>query len=134
MELDTANNSSLWKDRVALEMNAAVLHSFQKSGATIVDQHTVSEQFQTHLRNELRERGGCPADWVWLTPSQSGSLTPLYHQEMLHYHLSPSFERQDVLWETYRYLGLKMICKYPCNKITKIYHGLLLRVHIFTTS
>lgn len=94
MGLDTTTNSTLWRDRVALEMNAAVLHSFQSAGATIVDQHTISDQFQTHLRNEMRGRGGCPADWVWLTPSQSGSLTPLYHQEMLHYHLSPSYEKQ----------------------------------------
>ncbi len=57
-------------------------------------QHTVSESFQTHLEEEYRVRGGCPSDWVWLTPSQSGSLVPLYHQEMLHYHLSPSYERQ----------------------------------------
>jgi nitric oxide synthase oxygenase domain/subunit len=92
--LDTGSNANLWKDRVALEMNTAVLHSFAKSGATIVDQHTVSEQFQTHYNEELKTRGGCPADWVWLTPSQSGSLTPLYHQEMLHYNLSPALERQ----------------------------------------
>ena len=26
--LDTGSNTSLWKDRVALEMNVAVLHSF----------------------------------------------------------------------------------------------------------
>ena len=28
--LDTGSNTTLWKDRVALEMNAAVLHSFAK--------------------------------------------------------------------------------------------------------
>ena len=103
MELDTSSNLSLWRDRVALELNSAILQSFQKAGATIVDQFTVSDQFQNHFKDELRERGGCPADWVWLTPSQSGSLTPLFHQEMLHYHLSPSFERQEFLWTSYRY-------------------------------
>ena len=35
---DTSNNATLWKDRVALEMNAAVLHSFKLANATIVDQ------------------------------------------------------------------------------------------------
>ena len=64
MGLDTANNASLWKDRVALEMNTAILHSYQKHGVSIVDQHTVSEQFQMHFKNEMKERGGCPADWV----------------------------------------------------------------------
>ena len=57
-------------------------------------QHSVSEQFQTHLEEEFKTRGGCPSDWLWLNPSQSGSLTSLFHQEMLHYHLSPSFESQ----------------------------------------
>jgi hypothetical protein len=57
-------------------------------------QHSVSEQFQTHLDEEYRVRGGCPSDWLWLNPSQSGALTSLFHQEMLHYHLSPSFESQ----------------------------------------
>ena len=35
---DTSNNATLWKDRVALEMNLAVLHSFKLANATIVDQ------------------------------------------------------------------------------------------------
>lgn len=100
--LDTGSLASLWKDKVAYEMNKAVLHSFAQVGATIVDQHTVSEQFQTHYLEEMKVRGGCPSDWVWLTPSQSGSLTPLYHQEMLHYNLSPSLDRQPLPWETYR--------------------------------
>ena len=101
--LDTGSLASLWKDRVALEMNQATIYSFAQAGATIVDQHTVSEQFQTHFKNELKIRGGCPSDWVWLTPSQSGSLTPLYHQEMLHYNLSPCLERQVLPWTVYRF-------------------------------
>ena len=67
--LDTDKNISLWKDRVALELNYAILQSFQVAGATIVDQFTVSDQFQTHMKNEMRERGGCPA----------GVLTSIFH-------------------------------------------------------
>lgn len=47
-----------------------------------------------HMDNEYRCRGGCPADWVWIVPPMSGSITPVFHQEMLNYHLSPSFEYQ----------------------------------------
>ena len=94
MELDTSNNMTLWKDRVALELNTAILSSFSKAGVAIVDQHSSTEQYMVHMNNELRARGGCPSDWVWLTPSQSGSLAPVYHQEMLHYHLTPSLKRQ----------------------------------------
>ena len=94
MNLDSSNNMTLWRDRVALELNIAILHSFAKAGVAIVDQHSSSEQFMIHMNNELRSRGGCPADWVWLNPSQSGSLCPVYHQEMLHYHLTPCYKRQ----------------------------------------
>ena len=47
-----------------------------------------------HLAIEYRDRGGCPADWVWIVPPQSGFLVPTYHQEMLRYKLSPSYEYQ----------------------------------------
>lgn len=43
--LNTSNTSNLWLDRVALELNFAVLHSFQKKNVTIVDHHTASESF-----------------------------------------------------------------------------------------
>ena len=94
MGLDSTNNMTLWKDRVALELNIAILHSFAKAGVAIVDQHSSTEQFMVHMNNEMRSRGGCPTDWIWVNPSQSGSLCPIYHQEMLHYHLSPSYKKQ----------------------------------------
>lgn len=91
-----------WKDRVAVEANLAVLHSFQKAGVTLVDHHSASDSFVQHMQTEHRVRGGCPADWVWITPPISGSLTKVFHQEMLNYRLRPSFEYQDKAWRTYR--------------------------------
>jgi nitric-oxide synthase len=44
-----------------------------------------------HMETEFRLRGGCPADWAWLVPPMSGSLTPIFHQEMVNYILSPFF-------------------------------------------
>lgn len=49
------------------------------------------------METELRLRGGCPAEWVWIVPPVSGSLTPVFHQEMVSYTLKPSFEYQVVL-------------------------------------
>lgn len=46
-------------------------------------------------------RGGCPADWVWIVPPESGSLTPVYHQEMLSYQLTPSYDYQPILHKSY---------------------------------
>ncbi|XP_044278442.1 nitric oxide synthase, endothelial isoform X2 [Varanus komodoensis] len=101
MGLDTQATSSLWKDRVAVEINVAVLHSFQLAKVTIVDHHAVSESFMKHLENEQRMRGGCPADWVWLVPPISGSLSPTFHQEFVNYQLSPCFRYQSDPWKTY---------------------------------
>lgn len=127
MGLDTRTTSSLWKDKAAVEMNIAVLHSFQVgprhqhgdsnttvmpgwvlatlsptpsppspqvAKVTIVDHHAATESFVKHMENELRTRGGCPADWVWIVPPISGSLTPVFHQEMVNYQLYPTFRYQ----------------------------------------
>lgn len=68
MGLDTRNPSSLWKDKALVEINIAVLHSYQKHNITIVDHHTASESFMKHYENENKLRNGCPADWVWIVP------------------------------------------------------------------
>ncbi|KAK3612609.1 hypothetical protein CHS0354_042118 [Potamilus streckersoni] len=101
MELNTRNNSSLWKDQALVEINVAVLYSYQEKGVTIMDHHAAAESFMTHVQNEQRLRGGCPADWVWIVPPMSGSLLPVFHQEMLLYKLKPSFEYQEVPWKTH---------------------------------
>jgi hypothetical protein len=50
-----------------------------------------------HYENELRLRNGCPADWVWIVPPLSGSVTPVFHQEMALYQLKPSYDYQASL-------------------------------------
>uniref|UniRef100_A0A8C2T7I9 Nitric oxide synthase n=1 Tax=Coturnix japonica TaxID=93934 RepID=A0A8C2T7I9_COTJA len=94
MGLDTRKTSSLWKDKAAVEMNIAVLHSYQEAKVTIVDHHSATESFMKHMENEYRCRGGCPADWVWIVPPMSGSITPVFHQEMVNYQLCPTFRYQ----------------------------------------
>ncbi|XP_076435250.1 nitric oxide synthase-like [Babylonia areolata] len=101
MGLDTRKSSSLWKDRALVEVNIAVLHSYQASGVTITDHHAASDSFMKHMENEQRLRGGCPADWVWVVPPMSGSITPVFHQEMLLYKLRPSYEYQEEPWKTH---------------------------------
>ncbi|XP_042331853.1 nitric oxide synthase, endothelial isoform X2 [Sceloporus undulatus] len=101
MGLDTRTTFSLWKDKAAVELNVAVLHSFQAAQVTIVDHHAVGESFMKHLDNEQRMRGGCPSDWVWLVPPISGSLSPIFHQELVNYQLTPCFRYQTDPWKTY---------------------------------
>ncbi|KAM8797256.1 nitric oxide synthase, inducible [Eudromia elegans] len=101
MGLETNKLSSLWKDRAVVEINVAVLHSFQKQNVTIMDHHSAAESFMKYMQNEYRVRGGCPADWVWLVPPMSGSITPVFHQEMLNYVLTPFFYYQADAWKTH---------------------------------
>ncbi|GAB0095507.1 Nitric oxide synthase [Sergentomyia squamirostris] len=95
MGLDTRNPASLWKDKALVEINIAVLHSFQSRNVTIMDHHTLSESFIKHLENESRLRKGCPADWVWIVPPLSSSTCEVFHQEMANYYLKPSYDYQE---------------------------------------
>nr|AAX85386.1 inducible nitric oxide synthase form A [Carassius auratus] len=103
MGLETQKLSSLWKDQALVAINVAVMHSFQKNKVTITDHHTASESFMQHMEMEISLRGGCPADWVWLVPPMSGPLTPVFHQEMLNYILSPFFYYQPDPWLTHKW-------------------------------
>ena len=52
MGLDTSRESTLWRDRALVELNRAVLWSFEQAGVKITDHHTESQRFLAHLRNE----------------------------------------------------------------------------------
>ncbi|KAJ3111620.1 Nitric oxide synthase, inducible [Phlyctochytrium bullatum] len=90
MGLDVNSTRTLWKDEALVVLNRAVIHSFDAAGVTIVDHHTASDSFATHYSQEIRKRGHCPADWVWITPPISGSTTKVFHQEMLNYFVKPA--------------------------------------------
>ncbi|XP_054717467.1 nitric oxide synthase, inducible-like [Uloborus diversus] len=123
MNLDTASPLSLWKDTVVVEVTKAVLYSFQKKQVTIMDHHTAAETFMQHMKTEQKLRGGCPADWVWIVPPISGSITPVFHQEMICYNLKPSYEYQTKAWTTYKWpKRSEMKVKYPLKIIAKVVH------------
>jgi nitric-oxide synthase len=80
MGLDTTDEQTLWRDRAVIEVNRAVLHSFNAAGVSIADHHTESARFLQHLAREERAGRSCPADWSWIVPPISGSLTPVFHR------------------------------------------------------
>ncbi|XP_069471112.1 nitric oxide synthase, inducible [Ambystoma mexicanum] len=116
MGLETHKLASLWKDRAVVEINVAVLHSFQKSNVTIMDHHSAAESFMKYMQNEHRLRGGCPADWIWLVPPISGSITPVFHQEMLSYILTPFYYYQEDPWKTHVWRDETIRRKKKCIK------------------
>jgi nitric oxide synthase oxygenase domain/subunit len=91
MGLSTTSNRSLWKDRAMVELNAAVLHSFDSAGITIQDHQTASNAFVKHHKSEMETRGFIPADWVWITPPLGGSANTVFHQEMINFFIKPNF-------------------------------------------
>ncbi|MFJ5834981.1 nitric oxide synthase oxygenase [Streptomyces sp. NPDC093089] len=78
--LDRSSERTLWRDRALVELNVAVLHSFQEAGVTMADHHTESERFLRHIDRESRLGRATPADWSWIVPPVSGSATPVFHR------------------------------------------------------
>jgi nitric-oxide synthase len=93
MGLDTTRDRSLWRDLALVELNLAVLHSFETAGVTITDHHTESRRFLTHLAREERAGRVCPADWTWIVPPISGSATEVFHRYYSDAELRPAYAR-----------------------------------------
>jgi nitric-oxide synthase len=91
LDLDTSSETTLWRDRALVELNRAVLHSYEANGVTITDHHTESQHFLKHVAKENDAGRSCPADWSWIVPPMSGSLTPVFHRYYDTEHLRPEF-------------------------------------------
>lgn len=96
--LDTSTDLTLWRDRAFLELNVAVLASFQDARVTLVDHHTASRQFMTHEMREKRAGRECPAQWSWIVPPAGGSTTQVWHHDMRDFHLKPCFSYAADRW------------------------------------
>lgn len=131
LNLDMRKAATQWKDKAAIEVNLAVIHSFHKAKMTMTDHHTATEAFQQHWETEYRVRGGCPADWVWMVPPTGGSLTPVFHQEMLNYHLKPSIEYQPNLLTTHIWKNPENIKRFSKKKHSEINFSILVKVAFF---
>jgi len=91
MRLDTSTESSLWRDRALVEINRAVLWSFERAGVKISDHHTESARFMAHLRNEEKAGREVPTDWTWIVPPLSGGATPVFHRYYTETDQKPNF-------------------------------------------
>jgi nitric-oxide synthase len=78
--LNTRSSTNLWRDRALVELNVAVLHSFRAAGVRLVDHHSASDQFMTHIEREQKQGRSTPGDWSWLVPPLSGSTTRVFHR------------------------------------------------------
>jgi len=91
---DMTTNTSLWKDRALVELNAAVLHSYKSAGVSIVDHHTAAEQFVRFEQQELSAGRTVTGRWSWLIPPMSPSATPIWHRGFDNTEREPRFSYQ----------------------------------------
>ena len=99
MGLDTRSNSSLWKDRALVELNAAVLHSFKKEGVSIVDHHTAAQQFKKFEENEKNQGRDLTGDWTWLIPPVSPAAAHIFHKQYNNEVKTPNYFYQDTPYQ-----------------------------------
>ena len=93
----TSDVRSLWKDKAVIELTAAVLHSFDKAGIRMDDHHTAAQKFFKWAQSE--ESKGCPveAEWAWMVPPISASLSPNFHREFEDVFKLPALIRRPAV-------------------------------------
>lgn len=96
--LDTSHPSTLWKDRALLEINIAVIHSYEQAGVRMVDHHTASEEFVRFLAREKSAHREVSARWDWIVPPLSPATTPVFHMTMHEFPATPAFRPQAPAW------------------------------------
>ncbi|SDB88720.1 nitric oxide synthase oxygenase [Shouchella lonarensis] len=89
--LNMAHESTLWRDEALVELNRAVLYSYQKAGVSIVDHHTAAKQFEQFCKREHRQSREVTGDWTWLIPPLSPAQTDIFHQEYRNEVKTPNF-------------------------------------------
>lgn len=94
MGLDTRSNRSLWKDKALVELNIAVLNSYQKAGVTLVDHHTAAKQFKSFEKNECTVGRGITGNWTWLIPPLSPATTHVFHKPYSNDVVKPNYFHQ----------------------------------------
>jgi nitric-oxide synthase len=122
MGLDTKKRRSLWKDRALLELNEAVLYSYEKAKVKIIDHHGASKQFMDFCKIEQKNNRKVNADWTWIVPPMSSATTEVFHQEWSNNIESPNFFYRDDYSSSHKTptkVGVKM-CPMSASILQKI--------------
>ncbi|WP_414050545.1 nitric oxide synthase oxygenase [Macrococcus animalis] len=91
MNLDTTRTTNYWRDKVVVELNYAVYHSFKQQGYSIVDHYNASRQFLKFEENEASQNRNVTGDWTWLIPPISPSLVHNWHKGYDNSYYEPNF-------------------------------------------
>lgn len=93
--LDASDDRTLWKDRSLVELNRAVLWSFDQAGVTITDHHAESKRFLLFLEAMTRGGHAVPTDWSWVVAPLSASTLPTFHRYYSDFDVTPNFRAQS---------------------------------------
>lgn len=96
--LNTRSARSLWQDRALVELNIAVLHSFQQQRVKVIDHHTATRQFVLFEQQERQAGRAVYADWGWIVPPMTGAATPVFHRTYENVSLTPNFFPLPTPW------------------------------------
>jgi nitric-oxide synthase len=97
--LDTSDDRTLWKDRALVELNRAVLWSFDRAGVSMSDHHSESQRFLLFLEAMARSGHAVPTDWSWVVAPMSSATLPTFHRYYDHFDPSPNFHAQPTLFD-----------------------------------
>jgi nitric-oxide synthase len=86
--LDTSSERCLWRDRAVVELNVAVLHSYEQAGVRMADHHTLTRSFMEFTASEHQCGRPVQVDPRYVVPPISASLTPTF---------SASFDGEQIL-------------------------------------
>jgi nitric-oxide synthase len=91
----------LWRDRALVELNAAVIFSYEQAGVRIVDHHRASSEFMEFAAREMKAGRAVSADWSWIVPPMSSSATPVFHKLWENRSQLPDYLPQRHAWEQF---------------------------------
>lgn len=90
-DITTRKNRDLWKDRTLLELNIALLQSYQREKVQVVDHHTAAKQFGQFEQQEKAQNREVTGNWAWLIPPMSPATTHVFHQRYNNEVKKPNF-------------------------------------------
>ncbi|MFZ4737832.1 MAG: nitric oxide synthase oxygenase [Bradymonadia bacterium] len=99
MGLDQTSDRTLWRDRALLELNVAVLYSYEKAGVKMMDHHATSHAFDQFEAAEREAGRVVHARWNWIVPPISGSAVTIFHRDTWQdITLKPNYFYQPAPW------------------------------------
>ena len=95
MGLDIKKPRSLWRDRAMMELNEAVLYSYQTAKVRMLDHHTASDEYVRFCKQEARAGREVSSEWAFIVPPATPSATKVFFMNMFKQDYLPDYRKID---------------------------------------